>query len=87
MACNAADATGHVTVAGGPHDGRCLAVVCRRCASPEDDGQRVRTMLVAHAMLNLIDVDLGPGPWGEPEVWHRDHLDPLPQHHHDGGQL
>jgi hypothetical protein len=77
------DATGHATVAAGPHDGRCLAVVCARHAS-EDGWPEVKDRLAGWAGAGLLDVATGgPGPHGEPLVWHRDHYDPMPSPGHD----
>lgn len=75
-------ATGHVTVVGGPHDGRCIAVVCELHASPAGAAD-VKARLVEWLMADLLSpTDLGPGADGAPEVWHVDHLDPLPEHRH-----
>lgn len=83
MVCGA-DATGHAVVNGGPHDGRCLAVLCRRHAS--DVGwAEFRERLVEWGTANLLSLDGGPGDDGSPEVWHRDHLDPLPNDEHGTG--
>jgi hypothetical protein len=74
-------ATGHITVAGGPNDGRCLALVCGHHAT-EDGYADVKAQLVAWLRAGLLTTDLGPGPAGAPEVRHGDHMDPLPEHRH-----
>jgi hypothetical protein len=80
-------ATGHATVGGGPHNGRCLAIVCPRHAS--DDGwAEVKSALVTWAGLGLFEADGGPGVNGAPEVWHAPpggdggHFDPMHEHEH-----
>jgi hypothetical protein len=78
MICDA-DATGHATVGGGTYDGRCLAIVCPRHASPEGWAEFKRR--VARWLLDSqLEADGGPGPDGAPEVWHTDHWDPMPEH-------
>jgi hypothetical protein len=76
-----APATGHITVVGGPNDGRCLALVCPHHATAEGYAD-VKTQLVAWMRAGLLTIDLGPGPAGAPEVLHIDHMDPLPEHRH-----
>lgn len=83
MVCSA-PATGHVTVQGGPHEGRCLAVLCRRHGS-EVGYDEFKVRLIEWMMADLLAPDGGPGPDGAPEVWHRDHLDPLPSADHGEG--
>jgi hypothetical protein len=80
-------AVGHVTVVGGPHDGRCLAVVCARHASEAGYGE-FKARLVEWMVNGLLAHDLGPGPGGAPQVLHREpggewHRDPLPEHRHE----
>jgi len=76
-------ATGHVTVDGGPNDGRCLAIVCPHHAR-EDGYADVKERLAQWLVTGLLAEDLGPGPAGAPEVRHRDHWDPVHEHRHDG---
>lgn len=74
-------ATGHCVVIGGEHDGRMISVVCLHHASPggvKEFNARLREWLEA----GLISPAYGPGDDGCPEVWHGDHLDPLPDHSH-----
>ena len=78
-------ATGHATVDGGRHDGRLLAVVCPLHAS-EDGSAAFRARLVDWMAADLLHADGGPGADGQPEVWHGDHLDPMPEHSHGGVQ-
>lgn len=75
------EATGHVDVEGGPHNGRCFAVLCAHHAS-EEGVPAVKEQMVQWIICGLLTVLGGPGPNGAPEVWHRDHLDPLPTHTH-----
>ncbi len=80
-------AVGHVIVSGGPHDGRCLAVLCGHHAS-EAGYPEFKAKLVEWMMAGLLGADLGPGACGVPEVLHRRpdgrwHRDPLPEHRHD----
>lgn len=82
MVCGEEDATGHVMVTSGPHDGRCLLLLCPACAQPERKAF-LSTRLAQDVVADLLDITTGgPGADGEPEVWHRTHLDPLPQHNH-----
>lgn len=87
MICGA-EATGHATVHDGPHDGRCLAVLCPGCAS-EEGWEPFKAALLHWTGAGLIGLaDGGPGPLGEPEVWHDDgigepHWDPMPSPEHD----
>ena len=81
-----AAAVGHVTVSGGAHDGRCLAVLCERHVS-EDGYAEFEERLVEWMGGGLLGRDLGPGTNGVPEVLHRKpggewHRDPLPEHRH-----
>lgn len=72
-------ATGHVNVHGGSNHGRCIAVVCAYHAS-EDGWPATRDRFSEWMVAHLMGVDGGPGDDGSPEVWHVDHLDPLPVH-------
>jgi hypothetical protein len=83
MVC-AAGAAGHVRVSGGPHHGRCLALLCGHHASPSGYAD-VKNKLVQWMVAGLLATDLGPGRRGAPQVLHQGHLDPLPDHRHDGG--
>jgi hypothetical protein len=79
MICPEEDATGHATVGGGLYDGRCIAVVCPRHAA-EEGWPEVKEALVVWAGMGLLDPATGgPGPAGEPEVWHGDHWDAMPR--------
>ena len=88
-----ADAAGHVVVEGGPHDGRCVAVTCLHHGSAEGFGA-VREMLIHWAATGLLDLETGgPGPHGEPQVWHvpppglpgaAGHWDAMPRAGHHG---
>lgn len=75
--------TGHLTARGGLHHGRCLLVLCPRHASQEGYDE-VKAVLVQQMMDELLSAELGPGPLGPPQVWHRDHWDALPEHRHEG---
>jgi hypothetical protein len=88
MVDEAAPAVGHVTVTGGPHDGRVLAVLCARHTT-EDGYAEFKERLVEWMMAGLLSRELGPGANGVPEVLHREpggglHRDPMPEHRHDG---
>jgi hypothetical protein len=88
MVDETAEAVGHVAVAGGPHDGRFLAVLCGRHAS-EAGLEEFMARLLEWMMAGLLGADLGPGPSGVPEVLHREpggdwHRDMMPEHRHDG---
>jgi hypothetical protein len=90
MIDDTAEAVGHVTVVGGPYDGRFLAVVCGRHAS-EAGYTEVKERLVEWMVAGLLAHDLGPGAAGAPEVLHREpgggwHRDPMPEHRHDGAE-
>jgi hypothetical protein len=86
MVDETAPAVGHVTVVGGPHDGRCLAVVCGHHAS-EDGYAEFKERLVDWMMAGLLSTELGRGAHGAPEVLHREpghwHRDPMPEHRHE----
>lgn len=90
MIDEAEPAVGHVTVTGGPHDGRCLAVLCARHVS-EAGYREFRERLVDWMLAGLLSRELGPGAAGAPEVLHimpgddAPHRDPLPEHRHRGG--
>lgn len=84
-------ATGHLTVGGGPYDGRCVAVTCPRHSS-EDGWDEVKGALYHWVVAGLLDPTFGgPGEDGEPEVWHSSgvpgsaggHWDPMPRKGHD----
>lgn len=75
-------ATGHMLVKDGPNDGRCLMVLCPLHCS-EEGYEDVKAKLVQHMLDGFLSTDLGPGPEGTPEVWHKTHWDPLPEHRHD----
>lgn len=81
MACENRLATGHVTVAGGPHDGRVLMLVCPQCAHPADAMIHIKAALVNMAMDDVVKLDWG-GPGSKlAQYWHRDHWDPLVHNH------
>jgi hypothetical protein len=75
-------AAGHAAVDGGLWDGRFLALCCGRHAS-EDGWADFKAALLDWSDAGLISRNGGPGPAGAPEVWHRDHWDPIPTHQHE----
>ena len=78
MVCDT-PATGHARVDGGPHDGRCIAILCP-CHASEDGWEEFKDALVSWSQHGQFAIDGGPGMLGAPEVWHGDHWDPMPEH-------